>query len=135
MTSGIALDASLDVMVGTNENGFGTIAFTSGANMIIQRVVEKVSMSRHQIWYQWQYGLNYEEIFINNRYTFDQMRAQQIANIRKTILSIDGVQFIIGKIDITKDEVNRSIKITIPCLRIFCDNAYQEVQLGAINVG
>ena len=134
MSSGIALDSSLDVMVGVNENGFGTIAFTSGANMIIQRVVEKLSMSKYQIWYQWQYGLDYETLFKQSRYTFEQMRPQQIAHIRKLLLSIDGVDSIIGNVDITKDDGNRSIKIIVPCLLIFCDNAYQEVQIGAVNV-
>lgn len=134
MSSGIALDASLDAMVGVNNKGFGTIAFTSGANMIIQRVVEKLSMSKYQIWYQWQYGLDYETLFKQSRYTFEQMRPQQIAQIRKLLLSIDGVDSIIGNVDIIKDESSRSIKIIVPCLRIFCDNAYQEVQIGAVNV-
>ena len=134
MTAGIALDADLDVMTGVNENGFGTIVFTDGANMIIQRVVERLSIAKYQLWFQWQYGLDYETLFKQSRYTFAQMRPLIIAEIRRLILTIDGVEKIIGNVDVSIDEVNRAYRITVPCVRVFCDNAYQEVQIGGIDV-
>ena len=134
MTTGVALDADLDVMVGTNENGFGTIAFTSGANIIAQRIIEKLSMSKFQIWYQWQFGLYYETLFKQTRFTFEQIRPQIISQIRKLILSTDGVQDIVGNIDFVVDYDTRGVRIIVPCVRVFCDSISQEVQIGAIDV-
>lgn len=134
MTTGVALDADLDVMVGVNENGFGTIAFTGGANIIIQRIIEKLSVSKFQIWYQWQFGLDYETLFKQTRFTFEQMRPQIISQIRRLILSTEGVQEIIGNVDFDIDYNTRGVRIIVPCVRVFCDSAFQDVQIGAINV-
>ena len=131
---GMALDSDLDVMTGVNDNGFGTVVFTGGANMIIQRVVERLSLAKYQLWYQWQHGIDYELLFKNPRETFEQLRPQQIAAIRDALLSIDGVESIIGKVDIERDESNRTFRIIVPCLRIFCDNAFTEIQIGALDV-
>ena len=134
MTTGVALDADLDVMIGTNENGYGTIAFTSGANIIVQRIIEKLSISKFQIWYQWQFGLDYETLFKQTRFTFEQMRPQIISQIRKLILSTDGVQEIVGNIDFDVDYDTRCVRIIVPCVRVFCDSISQDVQIGAIDV-
>ena len=128
----LILDEEHDLLSGTHPTGETTVIAGFGKLQVAQAVAQNVALRKGSVWWNRSVGVDYESLFFNTTYTDEEMEPMRAQALREAILNTVGVRGFVADDQITFERVNNTLKPTIPCVIIDCENSLSSTEVEVL---